>query len=91
MKYRYSKLLSGNLANLFLEGDKYFDFYLKLISEATESIHLQTYIFEMDSFGKKVHEELIKAAKRGVQVYLLIDSFGSKNFDFKDENELLPP
>jgi cardiolipin synthase len=40
---------------------------------------LQTYIFEYDDFGRKVINELVYAAHRGVQVFLLVDAVGSRN------------
>jgi cardiolipin synthase A/B len=43
----------------------------------------------MDSFGSKVHAALIRARKRGVQIYLLVDTVGSKDFSEEDESSLL--
>jgi cardiolipin synthase len=83
-----SNLNQAICADFYLEGKNYFDYYLKLINEAQDSIHLHTYIFDMDSFGSRVFEALSRAALRGVQVHLLIDSFGSKNFSTQYEMEL---
>lgn len=74
---------SQNKVELLYDGNEYDDFYVELISNAVESIHLQTYIFDIDSFGKKVFEELIAARKRGVEVYILLDAVGSK--ELKEE------
>lgn len=60
-------------------GHEYFDLLDKLIHEAKATIHLQTYIFEQDETGKRVTNALIKAAKRGVQVYLIVDGYASQN------------
>jgi cardiolipin synthase A/B len=73
----------------FLEGNTYFDFYINLIDKAKTSVHLQTYIFDMDSFGDRVHAALIRASLRGVKVYLLIDALGSHNFKTADEDLLV--
>lgn len=89
MKHNFSKVTSGNRANFFLEGDLYFSRYLDLINSARDSIHLQTYIFEMDTFGTLVHQALREASERGVKVHLLIDSVGSKNFSAKNETDLI--
>lgn len=77
-----------NKVEYFLDGIDYQDQYLKLIQNAKYNIHLQTYIFELDSFGIKVYEEIIKATERGINIYLLIDSVGSSLFSESAENEL---
>lgn len=77
-----SKLLlrfnAKNKANVIRGGRKYFDLLLELINNATESIHLQTYIFNEDATGKEVAEALIAAAKRNVEVHLMADGYASK-------------
>lgn len=60
-------------------GHEYFDLLEKLIYEAKNTIHLQTYIFEPDETGRRVANALIKASKRGVQVYLIVDGYASQN------------
>lgn len=67
------RLLSG--------GKEFFDLVLRLINDAQELIHVQVYIFEPDETGHLVADALISAAKRGVSVYLLVDSYGSDNLD----------
>ena len=71
------------------EGEIYYHFFLDLIKDAKKSIHLQTYIFEMDLFGTQVQKELILAAQRGVKVYLLVDEFGSMNLRTHFTKELI--
>lgn len=50
---------------------------VKLIDEATASLDLYYYIFADDESGTLVRDALIAAARRGVAVTLMIDSFGS--------------
>jgi len=52
---------------------------LKDISSAKKSILFENYIYENDEIGKLFRDELIKKAKQGVKVQVLLDSFGSKN------------
>ncbi|MGZ8557735.1 MAG: phospholipase D-like domain-containing protein [Chitinophagaceae bacterium] len=59
-------------------GKEYFDLLLKLINQASESIHLQTYIYDDDETGVMVGDALKAAAKRNVQVYLLTDGYASQ-------------
>lgn len=60
-------------------GEDYFLRMKNIIGNAKEEIHLQTYIFENDETGRSVAASLIKAAKRHVKVYLLLDAYGSAN------------
>ena len=50
---------------------------IHLIRSATQSIRIQTFIWKNDEVGRLMLYELIKAAKRGVQVQLIIDHFAS--------------
>lgn len=72
-------ITKNNNVEFFKDGDHYYEKYLSAIRSAKDSIHLQTYIFELDSFGERVQYELISAANRGVRVYVLVDSIGSRN------------
>jgi len=71
----YSSL---NRARLIRGGREYFELLLELISNARESIHLQTYIYDDDETGRQVGEALQAAAKRNVSVYLLTDGYASQ-------------
>lgn len=67
-----------NKVQLIRGGSDYFDLLLKLIGEAKESIHLQTYIYDDDVTGRQVAEALAAAVKRKVEVYVLADGYASK-------------
>jgi len=68
-----------NKVKLIRGGAAYFELLLKLINEATESIHLQTYIFDDDDTGQMVARALQSAAARKVRVYLLADGYASQS------------
>jgi cardiolipin synthase len=70
---------SSNRVNLVRGGKGYFDCLLDMINGATESIHLQTYIYDNDETGHKVAAALKEAVKRKVEVYLLVDGYASKS------------
>ena len=72
----YSK---SNKVRLIRGGKEYFELVLSLIGKATESIHLQTYIYENDETGRLVADALKAAAKRNVAVYLLVDGYASQS------------
>jgi cardiolipin synthase len=72
-----------NQITLLESGDPYFNKLEQLIDEATFSIHIQVYIFNNDITGKRVIEKLIAAKERGVEVYLVVDAYASKDFNLK--------
>lgn len=87
MKKKLFPITKNNYVEFYQEGDDYYDKILSLIRSAKKSIHMQTYIFEIDPIGKKVQAELINAALRGVDVRLLVDSIGSRNMTLEEENK----
>jgi len=62
---------------IFADGDSYFDALMDDISQATNSIELETFIFSKDHLGDRVAKALGKAAERGVHVRILVDGAGS--------------
>ncbi|MGZ3900871.1 MAG: phospholipase D-like domain-containing protein [Bacteroidia bacterium] len=65
---------------LVFSGNNYFELLEEIIDNSKEILHLQTYIFETDETGLRVINALKRAAERKVQVYILIDAFGSNSF-----------
>ena len=70
---------SNNRVKLIKGGSEYFQLLLQLISQATDSIHLQTYIFDNDETGKLIIDQLKAAVDRNVKVYVLADGFASQS------------
>lgn len=79
---------SPNIARLLKGGREYFDLLVELIDQATDSIHLQTYIFMEDATGGRVADALMKAAARGVKVYLMADGYASQSLSVKMRRQL---
>jgi len=69
-------------------GEDYFSRLESLIFKAQTEIHIQTYIFDYDTTGKKIIAALKKAASRKVKINILIDGFGSLSFPTEIINEL---
>ncbi len=69
-------------------GEDYFDRLERIILESKIEIHIQTYIFEYDTVGKKIIAALKEAATRNVKIYILLDGFGSLLFPKEILNEL---
>ncbi len=75
---RYKGFTSNNSVQLIRGGRKYFDLMIKLIKEATHTIHLQVYILDDDETGREIVDALIDAVTRGVRVYLMADGYASQ-------------
>ncbi len=78
----------NNKVKIIRGGKEYFALLIRLIQEATECIHLQTYIFSNDETGQQIATALMEAAKRQVRVYLLIDGYASQALPQKFIQEL---
>lgn len=80
MNYNNSGVLytSGNKVDTFIEGEEKFKALIDDIRSAKKFIHIEYYIFKMDSLGKTIINELKKKVEEGVEVRLLADGMGSK-------------
>jgi cardiolipin synthase len=70
----------GNRIDLLRNGEQYFPALEREIDAAASEIHLETYIFAADATGDRIAQALMRAARRGVAVHLLVDGFGSRLF-----------
>ncbi len=80
--YTYS-----NQVQLIQGGREFFQILKTRINEAEKSIYFQFYIFDDDETGRNIANDLIAAAKRKVNVHLLLDRYASKDIssDFIQE------
>ena len=69
--------IAGNRLEVIESGDARLQLLLELIGGATQSIKMLMYMFNPDRVGVRVRDALADAAKRGVDVKVLIDGFGS--------------
>jgi cardiolipin synthase A/B len=83
-----NKIFTKNKISLIKSGKPYFDLLVSLIHQATESIHLQAYIFNDDETGQFIAHALKQAAKHNVSIYVLADGFASNNISQKFIDEL---
>jgi cardiolipin synthase len=70
-------LREGNKLALLKNGPNTYDDWLAAISRAERWIHLDNYIFQNDTTGKRFAEALSAKAAEGVSVRVLYDWFGS--------------
>jgi len=69
--------VAGNLLEVIERGDARLKAIMELIAGATKTLHVLMYMFNADEAGDMVRNALDAAARRGVDVKLLIDGFGS--------------
>lgn len=69
-------------------GEDYFTRLERIILASKSEIHIQTYIFDYDTVGKKIIDLLKEAASRNVKIYILLDGFGSFSFPKEILDEL---
>ena len=72
--------LSGNRLTLLESGKQYFPALIAALDRAQREVFVETYIFADDDTGNLVAGALVRAAMRGVQVHLLLDGFGARDF-----------
>ena len=71
-----SPLVLGNKLTLLQNGPETYRAMFAAIREATDSINLETYIFDDDEAGKQFSDLLLERQAAGVQVNIIHDSVG---------------
>jgi len=71
-------LLSGNRATLLVNGTQIFPAMLSSIREARESVNLLSYVYWEGDIAIAFANELSAAARRGVEVRVLVDAYGAR-------------
>lgn len=77
--FAQNQYLPGNELSLVSSGEPFFARLAGMIDDAQKLIHFQVYIFDEDKTGQGVIAALKKARQRGVEIYLTVDSYGSKS------------
>jgi cardiolipin synthase len=72
--------IDGNELALLQNGAAYFPALCDDIDAAKRLVSLETYIFAADQAGMAVRDALLRAARRGVIVRVLLDGFGAADF-----------
>ncbi|WP_281298515.1 phospholipase D-like domain-containing protein [Flavobacterium limnophilum] len=80
MLHNDTTISTTKFMELVHSGEDYFARLERIILESKSEIHIQTYIFDYDTVGKKMIDLLKEAARRNVKIYILLDGFGSFSF-----------
>ncbi|SNT25131.1 cardiolipin synthase [Noviherbaspirillum humi] len=67
----------GNRFSLLENGEEFYPKVFEAIARAEREVMLETFILYEDKVGLQLHQVLLEAARRGVQIDLTIDGWGS--------------
>lgn len=67
----------GHQVRLLQGGGELFAAMVQAIEASTFEVRLETYIFHADSAAQRIADALIRAAQRGVSVFLVVDGVGT--------------
>lgn len=74
-----NRITSNNKIDIYYSGENFFSELKKEITSAKKFINMEYFIFKFDEIGKEIANLLIKKAKEGIEVNLLIDGVNSSN------------
>lgn len=79
----------GNRAEVLLDGADTYSAMVEAIEQASDHIHILFYIVQPDETGRQLRDLLIRKAKQGVAVRVIVDAVGSAAlpYDFFDALE----
>jgi phosphatidylserine/phosphatidylglycerophosphate/cardiolipin synthase-like enzyme len=77
-----------NQFQLLTDGSEIFPAMLEVINSAKTQILLEMYLIESGAVADLFVAALVEAAKRKVNVYLLLDDYGARGFVQKDRRQL---
>ncbi|QDB78680.1 phosphatidylserine/phosphatidylglycerophosphate/cardiolipin synthase family protein [Georgenia sp. 311] len=69
--------VAGSALTVYTYGEDVYAAMLEAIREAKHYVFFESYIWKDDPVGREFKRELIRAAERGVQVFVIFDSFGN--------------
>ena len=69
-------IVGGNTLRLLKNGEQAYPLMLDAINNSQHSLYLSTYIFETNKTGRQFIDALTRAARRGVDVRVIIDGIG---------------
>ena len=70
-------VIGDNELRVFSYGEDVYDAMLYAIRHAQRRVLLETFIWKGDEVGTRFKNELIAAAERGVEVYVIFDGFAN--------------
>lgn len=87
IKSKISLIAPKNL-ELVYSGEDYFSRLETIILNSQTELHIQMYLFEIDTTGKRIITAIKEAAARKVKIFILLDGLGSLSFPSEIIEEL---
>ena len=78
----------GNGYTLLQDGDHFFPVILSALHSATDFIIIELYLVKSGEVANRFISALQQAAQRGVQIFLLLDDYGTLAFKERDRSRL---
>ncbi|AGA69404.1 phosphatidylserine/phosphatidylglycerophosphate/cardiolipin synthase [Desulfitobacterium dichloroeliminans LMG P-21439] len=79
LKSSYAPLSGNNSALLLHNGQGKFEALLQDLECAQDHIHMEYYIYHEDKIGETIQKILIRKARAGIKIRLILDGLGSKS------------
>jgi len=70
-------IIDGNELQVYTYGQDLYEDMIEAIDAATDRVYFETFIWKSDQWGKRVKDALIRASERGVDVYVIWDTFAN--------------
>ena len=74
-------LVTGNEYEVLVNGDQVFPAMLQAIDAARERVSFETYVYEKGQIANSFTDALERAAKRGVDVRVIVDAVGASQME----------
>jgi cardiolipin synthase A/B len=74
-------LVTGNEYDVLVNGDQVFPAMLQAIDSARERVSFETYVYEKGKVANDFTDALERAAKRGVDVRVIVDAVGASQME----------
>ena len=74
-------LVTGNEYDVLVNGDQVFPAMLQAIDAARERVSFETYVYEKGQISNSFTDALERAAKRGVDVRVIVDAVGASQME----------
>jgi len=84
-----ARWVEGNRVQLLENGEQFFPAVFESIRAARSEVIIETFILFEDKVGWQLHGELVNAARRGVEVDVMVDGFGSPDLGRKFIDDLV--
>lgn len=81
-------IYQGHQVRLLQGGQEYFDALVQAIDASYREVHLETYILHVEGAVVAVVESLLRAARRGVAVRMVVDGAGTPDLPTRWAREL---